>query len=539
MDAVAEDEAAPTESEAEVADDLRGEVVENTAADLALLNAGFRTVFPVFYRFYDDNPVGSARLRNQSDEAITNVQLSVNIPRFMDVAQRQEVPVRIDPGEEIDVDLQVLFNDGLLGVTEGTRVAAEFQVSYEVDGEAESYSLDTSLNVADRNAMTWDDDRKAASFVTAKDPTVLGFAKNVAGIVRSEGYGTVNSPLRTGMAMLEALALHGINYVIDPTTPYEQFSAQPYAVDFLQFPHQTFQFRAGDCDDLSICYTSLLQAVGIKSAFVTIPGHIYSAFSTGLDERAARATFNRTDNLIMYEGEAWIPVETTILDQGFLEAWKIGARQWRENESRDQAKLIPIEASWEVYEPVGFDNSQRAVVTPPPPSELRRAYSARLAEYIEDEITPRVARLQRKVDQEGGTPRDYNRLGVVYAKYGRLDQAKRYFQQALDAGRSPDALLNLGNIYYLEDDYRSALDHFEQAEDLDPDNPAIVLAVARIHHELENYGFSARSYERLQQLSPDLALQFEYLAFRGSDASRASDVAQMQSIIIWGGDEEE
>ena len=29
-----------------------------------------------------------------------------------------------------------------------------------------------------RNAMTWDDDRKAAAFVTAKDPALLGFAKS-------------------------------------------------------------------------------------------------------------------------------------------------------------------------------------------------------------------------------------------------------------------------------------------------------------------------------------------------------------------------
>jgi transglutaminase-like putative cysteine protease len=34
-------------------------------------------------------------------------------------------------------------------------------------------------------------------------------------------------------------------------------------------------YRAGDCDDLSILYCSLLEAIGIRTAFVTIPGHIF------------------------------------------------------------------------------------------------------------------------------------------------------------------------------------------------------------------------------------------------------------------------
>ena len=34
-----------------------------------------------------------------------------------------------------------------------------------------------TIQMYDRNTMTWDDDRKAASFVTAKDPVILRFAK--------------------------------------------------------------------------------------------------------------------------------------------------------------------------------------------------------------------------------------------------------------------------------------------------------------------------------------------------------------------------
>ena len=42
-----------------------------------------------------------------------------------------------------------------------------------------------TLDVQNRNAITWDDDRRVAAFVTAKDTSILKFAKNTAGIVKN------------------------------------------------------------------------------------------------------------------------------------------------------------------------------------------------------------------------------------------------------------------------------------------------------------------------------------------------------------------
>ena len=534
---VAAEEATPDVADEPADQAVVRETVEHTREDLQLLAAGFDVVFPVFYRYYDSNPVGSVTFRNQSTRPISNIELVVNIPRFMDVAQKQAVPNELAAGEEVQIPLNVLFNDGLLGVTEGTRVAGEFRVAYEIGGSSESYEVDAPLNIADRNAMTWDDDRKAASFVTAKEPNVLTFAKNVSSVVRSVGYATLNTPFRTGMAMLETMALQGINYVVDPTSPYAEFSNQPFVIDFLQFPQQTFQFRAGDCDDLAICYASNLQAVGVQAAFITIPGHLYSAFSTGLTEAQARSVFNRADDLIIHDGIAWIPVETTLLQDGFLEAWKIGARQWRENTSRDQARLIPIEAAWEVYQPVGFDFQSQTAIVVPSPDAIETAYSLELQRFITQEIRPQVARLETRIEATGD-PRQINRLGVLYARYGMFDEAEQKFKEALAEGPQADAYLNLGNLEFLRGDLLEAADLYEQAQDLAPENPSILLAVAKVHHELENYGMAERAYTTLQEVAPLVAADFEYLQFRGSDAGRASDAADQRNVIIWGEEEE-
>ncbi len=217
------------------------QIVEDTSEDLHLLNAGFATVFPVFYRYYVDNPIGAATLRNDTRRDINDIKVLVNIPQFMDLPQQQALPkTSLSSGEEMKIDLSVLFTDRLLAVTEGTRVAAAIDISFESRGVDETITVNTILDVANRNAMTWDDTRKAASFVTAKDPAVLTFAKQVAATVRTGGRSVVNTNLRTGMAMLEAMNLHGIRYVIDPTTPYTELSDNAQAIDFLQFPTQTF-----------------------------------------------------------------------------------------------------------------------------------------------------------------------------------------------------------------------------------------------------------------------------------------------------------
>ena len=517
-----------------VGTDVNGrETAENVRQDLLLLNAGFNLVFPVFYRYYDEHPVGTATFTNNSALTISGIELVVNIPRFMDVPQKQTVVDQLGPGEELQIPLTILFNDGLLGVTEGTRVACEFRVSYQVGGTTRDYTVDTALNIADRNAMTWDDDRKAASFVTAKEPTVLAFARNVASVVRSSGYLGVNSSLRTGMAMLEAMAAYGINYVIDPTTPHSELSEQSLSVDFLQFPRQTFQFKAGDCDDLSILYVSNLEAVGIECAFLTIPGHLYSAFSTGLSMQQARRAFSTTADMINHDGIAWIPVETTLLQEGFLEAWRVGARQWREYQDRDQAQLIPIEAAWRVYEPVGFDLQTTAPVDLPSPGATAAAYLRELQRFIAREIGPQVAEMEARIEATGD-PRQMNRLGVLYARYDLFAEAEQKFLEVLAVGPEAYAYLNLGNIEFLRGDHTAAAALFAQAGHLLPEDPAVLLAIAKANHELENHSVAGQAFSRLQEIAPELAADFEYLQFQGNETVRASNASGQRSTVVWG-----
>jgi tetratricopeptide (TPR) repeat protein len=327
-----------------------------------------------------------------------------------------------------------------------------------------------------------------------------------------------------------------LNYVVDPSTPYIEYSENPLQVDFLQFPRQTLEYRAGDCDDLSICYNAMLQAVAVDTAFITVPGHIFVAFALSLDPDAARDTFSQADNLIFVEDNVWLPVEVTMIHDGFLKAWEQGAKQWRENSVRDLAGFFPVQEAWGIFEAVGLPEVG-APVSIPDRTKVVEEYLAEFTRFIDREIYPDVARLQGQITRANDPSKYVNKLGVLYARYGLTERAASEFRRVLGYGEYLPALVNLGNLEFLSGEMLTALDFYERAERLAPDNPKVLLSVARTHHELENYGLVQRSYSRLKEIDSALADQFGYLAFRGEEAARAARISDVKDMVIW--DEEE
>jgi tetratricopeptide (TPR) repeat protein len=491
----------------------------------------FVQVFPVFQTYYDDHPIGWAELSNQESEPVREVKVSLYVRQFMDTPKVcAEIP-ELGAEQEQEIELNALFNDSILSVTEGTKVAAEITLEYRMHGDLYQTTHSETMRLYDRNAITWDDDRKACAFVTAKDPAVLSFAKNVVGAIRGRTSVTVSENLLKAMALHQALNLYGISYVIDPQTPYAELSKNKDSVDFLQFPRQTLDYKAGDCDDLSILYSALLEAVGVETAFVTVPGHILMAFRVNMDPGKVKRSFLQPDEFIVIDDGVWIPVEVT--DRGgFLRAWQSGAQQWRQHVSAGQAKFIAMHSAWEVYEPVALPGEERAAA-PPSAERVVSAFQQELSRFINREIYPQVASLEKEITESGGNKALRNRLGVVYARYGLLDEAERVFRQTVSSGEFVPALVNLGNIYYMREQWEQALDFYQRAYRKAPSAPDVLLAVARAHYQLEHYGVARSTYTRLKESDPKLAERYAYLDQGGEARVRAADVARTEGLVEW------
>lgn len=491
----------------------------------------YDNIFPVFFKYYDKHPIGKATLKNWEEVPVENVQTSFFVKQYMDNPKSAKTIERLEPGEEKVVDIYGLFTNTVLDITEGTSVSALLSITYVVQGKEITKEYIETIRLENRNAVTWDDDRKACAFVTAKDPAVLKFAKNVAGIIKEYPYRGVDKNMVLAIALHETLDLYGITYVVDPTTPYVEFSESELAIDYLQFPKQTLEFTAGDCDDLSILYTALLEAVGVETAFVTIPGHIFVAFALAMTPDEARKQFLYPDDLIFKEDKAWLPVEITARNMGFVKAWETGAKEWRENASEDLYGFFPMHEGWELYEPVGFPGV--TPITMPARDQVLSKFQNEVESFVEREISPRVKQLQAELERKQGDVRILNKIGVLYAKYGLYENALESFDKILSERDYVPALLNVGNIYFLRGEMKSAKSYFERAEKMDSDNPKILLCIAMVNHELENYGIVREAYDRLKEIAPEIAERFAYLTLRGEEASRAADLDDVKGAVLW------
>jgi hypothetical protein len=492
----------------------------------------FDPVFPVFFKYYDTHPLGSVVIRNGERVPVRDARVSFFISQYMDRPKVCAVIEELKPGGELQIPLYALFTDRVLEITEATVVTAAVSVSYALGSEERSGERSEAVRILDRNAMTWDDDQKAASFVTAKDPTVLRFAKNIAGTVRDEGTRAVNLNFRTGLALFEALSLYGMNYVVDPKTPYTSFSENKFAVDYLQFPQQSLVYKAGDCDDLSILYATLLEAVGIETAFITVPGHIYTAFSLDMTAEEARKTFRYEDDLIFSGGTAWLPVEVTQVSKDFLTAWRTGAKTWREHSADGAAALFPVHEAWTMYEPVGIGGDNPQVLVPPG-NQLLSRYETALETFIAREIQPQVEDLRRRIAGSNNSPRLINRLGTLYARFGLFDQAEAEFLK-VTGSRQPyvPAVVNLGNLSLIAGDLQKSQGYYERAASLEPDNMSALLGLARISYERGDQAAAKDLHARVETIDPELAARFAYLA--GGEAGEArAEAAAREEGMVW------
>ncbi len=504
----------------------------------------WQPIFPVLIGYYPNGSVANAVVTNEEKFPVTNVRVEFLVPEFMSAPWVSEPAARMEPGDSRVFSINALFSERILGLTDGVSAPAELTVRYELNGRERVASQPQRIVIHNRNAMTWEDDRRAAAFVTPRDPEIIRFASSVVGTVRREGPASVNPNLRVGIGVFNAVSNTGMAYVVDPSTPaYVDASENPFIVDFLQFPRQTFDFRGGDCDDLSILYAALLESVGVPTAFVTIPGHIFLAFSLETRTSEAQRMFPDERLFIDVDGHAWIPVETTLVGRGFDEAWRVGAEQWYRHVDDGTAEFFPMVSNWRLFPPSGYpvegtpDSEIR--VAAPNENALVRVYRDEIAELVRRQLYPQVAQIRSRIATSRDPARDLNRLGVLYARFGLDTDAESAFEEALAIREYAPALVNLANIYYLRGEFEIALAFFERASHAIPDEPAVLLSLSRVYYELERYAEARVYLARLERTDPELGAEYGYLAAVGDSGTRAADVALRHERLIWLEDDEE
>ena len=317
-------------------------------------------LFPVFYSHYSENPFGYLAFSNQEENDIYDVEVSVYVDSYMTTPFVVYSSPHIMRGEGFEAPICAMFNENILDLLQPKYSDLEVTVSYYSLGKKVSSSFILPVTALSRNSMTWEDDRRAACFVSAKDGSARYFANHVRSAVKDSLKSGIPENVQYAQAMFGALKAYGINYVIDASSAFTANTGTAQ-IDSLNFPYQTLLYHGGDCDDLTILNCSLLEALGIQTALVTVPGHIYMAVDTGLAVQEVSGTSNASKYVIQ-DNKVWLLVEVTLCQDTWDEAKRYGLREW--NKYAEERRLYPLEQAWELYKPIGIADSNMTLDLP-------------------------------------------------------------------------------------------------------------------------------------------------------------------------------
>ena len=474
-------------------------------------------IFPVLRSYYDEHPFGKAVIANASKRELRDIRVSFFVKGYMSAPKELAVIPSIAPGASVEVPLTALFGEELLKVTEPTKVSAELDLSL---GAEPASARTATVLIQDRTALTWDDDRKAAAFVSSKDPWVLDLVGNVNAAVRGDRNSEVPKNLQSTMAVHEGLRLYGIGYLLSPNRHFAEDKADNATVDNLKFPRQTLSYRSGDCADLSVLYASCLEAMGIDTAFITIPGHIFMAADLGISPAEAAARGIGSDRIIARGDRAWVPVETTIRDKGFSEVWQTAMGEWKDASAKSVAAFYPMRESWQRYAPVGLPADGSSVQNPGKEAVLS-AFRTELARLVQAELAGRLASLE-PLSEKKPSGKALNDRGVLYGRYGQLAEAERFFQAAAKIQYGP-SIVNLGNVALLKGDAEEAGRRFAQALASSPKDPKLLASLARAQAALGKNDELKQTIATLAEVDPSAASRYSSLAQPGQSGVRAAE----------------
>lgn len=289
-----------------------------------------QAVYPASATTLAFKPIGTAQIRNVSDRPI-QAKATFFVERYMDEPTATH-PVTLQPGQVVEVPLTALFNDQVRRVSGQAFRDAAVAVITAADGQQDD-AFQTRVLIRGKNA--WDGDVLSLRyFVTPDDPAVIKYTRDV--LVQSrDSLADVHGSLEQfvkARVLINTFAGR-LTYVGDPRQ----------SADHVQYPEETLALRSGDCDDMTVVFASLLTSIGVPVAFVDVippgrpeQGHIYLLFDTGVEPRFGSSITENPKRYVVRtgregKGTVWVPIETTLITEGFDRAWDRGAQGYYED----------------------------------------------------------------------------------------------------------------------------------------------------------------------------------------------------------------
>jgi len=421
------------------------------SSHLEISDFSIREIFPSRVSYYQNNPTASIKLK--TPEPVKGVSLQIFIPRLMDAPATTQIS-ELNAGADKNVQIQLVLNsEKLLGFTQSEKVQGNIKVSYIHKGNMVHRELTTPVQVYDRNTMDWVEPKTLGTFVTYRDPAVNAFARDALAEKTNEY--ELNKNIQQAMSIFTALNAQGIKYVKDPLpSPGERI------LDRVQYPRETLKSKTGDCDDTSVLLAALLTSVGMETAIISYTDHVLLMFNTGLYQKNQVSLGADASRVIPHKGKLWIPLETTLINKGFTEAWSVAANEFHEAVSAgERLNVIELDESWKLYAAAPMQG-------PEIPLSIKE---------LSNKIDEEAKRLQRAITESYGmaikelesqqkrNPKEDRRLAILYTQLERYDDAHGLLKKVSQADENTRNKSNLGNSLLLLGKEKEAIHIYEDA----------------------------------------------------------------------------
>jgi tetratricopeptide (TPR) repeat protein len=423
--------------------------------------AHINNVFASLYLHYGKPgaSIGSIKLKNFHNDTL-KAWISFEENFYMESQQADSVI--IPPETTIDFPIRAVFKPEIIKAPKG-RLTNIVKATYTYKNIEHTTSAAIDFELYGLNYLTWDDPGKAAAFVTFDDPVVQDFVDEALEEKQSpdDAQWFFRFNISDALTIFNALQAYGFKYRRDPVTPADTACGGRYRPDIIQYPAQLLcrEERAGDCDDLSVLYSSLLQNAGFATALVSIPGHIFLMFDTYIPASHCLSIPISPNRFVKRKGSLWIPIEATkIPTSNFLDAWRIGSETYYEALQEGTLDTFEVAFSQVKYPSVAYEllpYCKELKETIPAFVQLAKQDVAALEELkqqyyqtFEDSLNDKLA-TQEKVDIR-------NRYGIILGQNGDFTTARAQFQRILADSNFAPAWNNLGNIEFISGNYEKA-----------------------------------------------------------------------------------
>lgn len=491
-------------------------------------------IFPSRIHYYQNNPIGTVTIKNIGEEPILRLKSSLYIKKYMDFPTESISETHIKPGAEKEILLKAVFNESVLSLQEDLPIQAQIKISAGTAKEKQTIQFHSPLTLYRRTALTWDKTANLAPFITPNEGIVSSFSHNALGMELPDTAETgVPKNIVKAVKICDALGIYRISYIEDPDSPITEVLGKEQIVDTVRFPRTTLQLKSGDCDDSTALVCTLLESVGIQTAIITSPGHVFMAFNTEIPVKNEWMYKMQGTVTLSKNGTLWIPIETTKLEKGFLEAWKLGSSEILRYSDKGQIEFLPVSETRERFPPLPLPEVIQTVQFPPVQHAAERFHTS-FVTLKRHFLDSGISKLNKSADRLEGKSKAAvrNKIGALQAQFGHYREAKAIFYENL---RTYPYLLSsyifLANTFVLQKEYSSAQHIIEKGLKIKPDSAILTLLKARIHYIQNNFVKAKQYIEKLAGISKPLAEKYSYIAGGGSASSRAGTDDRTEGLI--------